>query len=65
MPDGKELKINMEDYEKDRIIEVTSFENTIKIKVEKDYFVFQPESPRLAFPRGKNINVFAIAHALN
>ena len=65
MPDGKELEIRMEDYEKDRIIEVTSFENTIKIKVEKDYFVFQPESPRLAFPRGKNINVFAIAHALN
>ena len=65
MPDGKELKINMKDYEKDRIIEATSSENTIKIKVEKDYFVFQPESPRLAFPRGRKFDPFAIAHALN
>ena len=65
MSDGKELKIRMEDYEKDRIIEVTSSENTIKIKVEKDYFVFQPESPRLAFPRGRKFDPFAIAHALN
>ena len=65
MPDGKELEIRMEDYEKDRIIEVTSSENTIKIKVEKDYFVFQPESPRLAFPRGRKFDPFAIAHALN
>ena len=65
MPDGKELKIRMKDYEKDWIIEATSSKNTIKIKVEKDYFVFQPESPRLAFPRGRKINVFAIAHALN
>ena len=65
MPDGKELKINMKDYEKDRIIETTSSENTIKIKVEKDYFVFQPESPKLAFPRGRKFDPFAIAHALN
>ena len=65
MPAGKELKINMNDYEKDRIIEATSSENTIKIKVEKDYFVFQPESPRLAFPRGRKFDPFAIAHALN
>ena len=65
MPDGKELKINMTDYKKDRIIEATSSENTIKIKVEKDYFVFQPESPRLAFPRGRKFDPFAIAHALN
>ena len=65
MPDGKELKINMKDYKEDRIIEVTSSENTIKIKVEKDYFVFQPESPRLAFPRGRKFDPFAIAHALN
>ena len=61
MPDGKELKINMKNW----IIEVTSSENTIKIKVEKDYFVFQPESPRLAFPRGRKFDPFAIAHALN
>ena len=65
MPDGKELKINMKDYWKSWIIEVTSSENTIKIKVEKDYFVFQPESPRLAFPRGRKFDPFAIAHALN
>ena len=65
MPDGKELKINMKDYKKDWIIEATSSENTIKIKVEKDYFVFQPESPRLAFPRGRKFDPFAIAHALN
>ena len=65
MPDGKELKINMKDYEKGWIIEATSSENTIKIKVEKDYFVFQPESPKLAFPRGRKFDVFAIAHALN
>ena len=65
MPDGKELKINMKDYKEDWIIEATSSENTIKIKVEKDYFVFQPESPRLAFPRGRKFDVFAIAHALN
>ena len=65
MPDGKELKINMKDYEKGWIIEATSSENTIKIKVEKDYFVFQPESPRLAFPRGRKFDPFAIAHALN
>ena len=65
MSDGKELEIKMKDYEKDRIIEVTSSENTIKIKVEKDYFVFQPESPRLAFPRGRKFDPFAIAHALN
>lgn len=65
MPDGKELKINMKDYKEDRIIEVTSSENTIKIKVEKDYFVFQPESPGLAFPRGRKFDPFAIAHALN
>ena len=65
MPDGKELKINMTDYKKDWIIEATSSENTIKIKVEKDYFVFQPESPRLAFPRGRKFDPFAIAHALN
>ena len=64
-PDGKELKINMKDYWKSWIIEVTSSENTIKIKVEKDYFVFQPESPRLAFPRGRKFDPFAIAHALN
>ena len=61
MPDGKELKINMKNW----IIEATSSENTIKIKVEKDYFVFQPESPRLAFPRGRKFDPFAIAHALN
>ena len=65
MPDGKELKINMKDYGKDRIIEATSSENTIKIKVEKDYFVFQPESQKLAFPRGRKFDPFAIAHALN
>ena len=65
MPDSKELKINMKDYKKDWIIEATSSENTIKIKVEKDYFVFQPESPRLAFPRGRKFDPFAIAHALN
>ena len=65
MPDGKELKINMKDYKKDWIIEATSSENTIKIKVEKDYFVFQPESPKLAFPRGRKFDPFAIAHALN
>ena len=65
MPDGKELKINMKDYEKGWIIEATSSENTIKIKVEKDYFAFQPESPRLAFPRGRKFDPFAIAHALN
>ena len=65
MPDGKELKINMKDYEKGWIIEATSSENTIKIKVEKDYFVFQPESPKLAFPRGRKFDPFAIAHALN
>ena len=67
MPDGKELKINMNitDYNKYGIIEATSSENTIKIKVEKDYFVFQPESPRLAFPRGRKFDPFAIAHALN
>ena len=64
-PDGKELKINMKDYWKSWIIEATSSENTIKIKVEKDYFVFQPESPRLAFPRGRKFDPFAIAHALN
>ena len=64
-PDGKELKISMKDYWKSWIIEVTSSENTIKIKVEKDYFVFQPESPRLAFPRGRKFDPFAIAHALN
>ena len=61
MPDGKELKINMKNW----IIEATSSENTIKIKVEKDHFVFQPESPRLAFPRGRKFDPFAIAHALN
>ena len=65
MPDGKELKINMKDYWKSWIIEATSSENTIKIKVEKDYFVFQPESPKLAFPRGRKFDPFAIAHALN
>ena len=67
MPDGKELKINMNitDYNKYGIIEATSSENTIKIKVEKDYFVFQPESPRLAFPRGRKFDPFAITHALN
>lgn len=65
MPDGKELKINMKDYNKYGIIEATSSENTIKIMVEKHYFVFQPESPRLAFPRGRKFDPFAIAHALN
>ena len=59
------LKVKISTWLSDWIIEAISFENTIKIKVEKDYFVFQPESPRLAFPRGRNINVFAIAHALN
>ena len=59
------LKVKISTWLSDWIIEATSSENTIKIKVEKDYFVFQPESPRLAFPRGRKFDPFAIAHALN
>ena len=59
------LKVKISTWLSDWIIEAISFENTIKIKVEKDYFVFQPESPRLAFPRGRKFDPFAIAHALN